>query len=132
MKIKAKITISRNSNNVISIRLVDEASSIEFFDGELSLADFASTVTGLSYVEMDAEVRGLGNVGKLKVRETRSIVCPLSSYSRDDLRKWLTANGQEEGWILNDHLNSQNSVSTNKEGKTVLNYSVYKFVEKEA
>lgn len=132
MKIKAKITISRNSNNVIKVRLVDEASQAEFFDGELSLADFASAVTGLSYVEMDAEVRGLGNVGKLKVRETRSIVCPLPSYSRDDLRKWLTANGQEEGWILDAHLGSQNSISTNKEGKTVLNYSVHKFVEKEA
>jgi hypothetical protein len=131
MKINAKINISRVSSNhregYISIRIQDEKSLVTFFDGEMSLTDFAQAITGFSDQPIPAEVRGLDFLGKTRVREDRTIECPLDTCKKEELEQWLHENAQEEGWTLNTYLGSQNSVKRT-EGKTILRYSVTKYV----
>lgn len=129
MKIKATITINRASNGLVYIRLNDEASHIEFVDVAMTPHDFAEAVMGLAMQPVEGEVRGLENVGKNKIYEKRSIVCPLDTHKTSELVEWLRLNAQEEGWILDTYLGSQTSVGPYKEGGRRLNYAVIKYVE---
>jgi hypothetical protein len=122
------VTITRTSRDLISIRLRDSASRIEFVEVTMSLDDFARAVTGLSEISAKAELRGLEHVGKTKQIEQRRVECPIKSYSRDVLQNWLEENCQEEGWIINSYLGSQNSISY-KDDKTIINYSVYRYID---
>lgn len=129
--LKAKVTISRVSYHdceKVVISIDDVSSGIQFAELELSLESFGQAVTGLSYRDADLTVRCLEHVGKLRITEKRIIECPLSTYSRYELESWLRENAQEEGWIVNNYLGSQTSISY-KEGKTFLNYSVTKYVD---
>jgi len=130
MNFKGLITITRNSNDEVNIRLKDSASRTEFVDVSLSLRDYALLLTGLSHVEVAGEVRGLDKVGKTRVTERRSITCPIESHDKKALTQWLIDNCQEDGWQLDSYLGSQGSV-VYKDGVTVLNYSVTKYVEED-
>lgn len=89
---------------------------------------FASALFGLGYVPVKIDVIGLEHVGKKRVYEKRTVVCPLGEWSdRDTLSKWLEDNCEEEGWILDTYLGSRGSV-TRENGKTVLYYGVTKYV----
>lgn len=129
--LKAKVTISRVSYHdceKVVISIDDVSSGIQFAELELSAEAFGLAITGLSYREADLTVRGLQYIGKRRVTEKRTIECPLTTYDRTKLESWLRENAQEEGWIVNNYLGSQTSVSY-KEGKTFLNYSVTKYVD---
>jgi len=128
MKLQGSVTISRSSRDVITIRLRDELSFIGFAEIELAPHDFCMALTGLAEVKGKMACHGLGYVGKKKVMENRSIVCPIKHAKREDLSKWLEQNAQEEGWLLSTYLGSQSSVTT-KDGVTTLHYSVTKYVE---
>lgn len=129
-KIKAKLTVSRRSDGVISISIVDEKSRIEFFDATMTPEDFANAITGYSRQPMEAEVRGLEYVGKNVVRERRSVFCPLKTYSREVLSAWLRENAKEDGWIVDYYLGSQGSVVYNQSGEgCALCYSVLKYID---
>lgn len=134
MKIKASLSISRpqygDGRKLISITIVDENSRIEFIDAEISYENFTQAITGLGHQEMEIEVRGLDRVGKKVVCEDRIIECPLKTHDRNVYRAWLDDNAQEEGWLLNSYLGSQNSISY-KDGKTILRYRVTKYVDQE-
>jgi hypothetical protein len=130
MKIELRLSISRPSNGGISLRIEDKLSGIEFIDAAISLDEFAEAITGLSSRPMMAEVRGLNYIGKKKVRESRSIECPIKSYDRNILKQWLKENANEDGWIIDTYLGSQKLIVTEKD-KTILNYAVYKYVEAE-
>ena len=108
---------------------MDETSRLQFFEGQMTLQEFASAVTGLGYQTIIADIRGLEYIGKEKVTESREAVYLGRCYDRENLEKWLVENAQEEGWILNASLGSQSSVSYNKDGNTVLCYSVTKYIE---
>ena len=125
---KAKVTISRCSDDTVRIRFRDVASNIEFAEAIMTPEAFGYAITGLSEMEADLRVSGLQNVGKKRIVEQRQIDCPLKTFRKEELRAWLRENAQEEGWILNDYLGSQNSVSY-PDGKTLLRYSVTKYVE---
>ena len=131
---KGKVTITRtwssHSDDVITIRIQDELSNIEFVEAGMSLANFASAVTGLAMCKCEFDVRGLNYLGKKKVREARSIECPLPfTTRREELSKWLEENAQEEGWLLDTYLGSQGSVRfKNASGPVTLHYSVVKYV----
>jgi len=130
MKIKATLSIAYRQD-CISIRIHDEASRIEFLDAEISHHEFSrglSSLQGRPFIE--CEVRGLQWIGKKCVTEKRSIECPLTTYDREKLSEWLRANAQEEGWLVSAHLGSQGSIDS-RDGKTILNYSVTKYVEVE-
>lgn len=130
--IKCSLTITRpscsNGDKYISIQIKDENSRIQFFDGKISLSDFAEALTGLSGLEIISEVRGLENVGKVRVVEPRSVECPLDTYSRGELEQWIEDNCQEQGWIVSSYLGSQSSVQR-KGNKNILHYSVVKFCD---
>ncbi len=131
MKINAAITISRHHGNregKIGITIRDEKSRIQFVDAEIGLSDFAEALTGLAEVPVNAEVRGLEFVGKVKVREDRSIVCPLACYDREKLSQWLRENAKEEGWMIDDYLGSKGSTESHEKGQ-LLRYAVFKFVD---
>lgn len=122
-----KLTISRRSNDKIVVSITDELSRTKFVEVEVSPHDFAMAVTGLSEVPASGDVRGLANVGKKKVYEKRSVVCPIETYDKKVLVKWLEENGQEDGWSLDSYLGSQSSV-VHEDSGNILNYGVYKYV----
>ena len=127
-KLIGNISICRASDNRVYIKIEDKNSHIQFVDASMSLEDFASAIIGMGMQKLDMEVRGLKNVGKVRVTEKRSIQCPLNTYDKNELKEWLVDNAQEQGWIINTYLGSQNSISR-VNNITVLKYSVNKFVE---
>lgn len=128
MKITASLSIGRRSDGLIIFSAKDDASLSEFFVAEMTPNNFAMMITGLSFVETPCEVRGLDIVGKTKIRESRTVVCPLKSYDRKALEQWLIDNCQEDGWLLDKYLGSQTSTFST-EGGTGLNYAVYRYQE---
>lgn len=96
----------------------------------MSLHEYAECITGLGHVPLAAEVRGLEYIGMKRVSERRSIECPLTCHNRKELEIWLEQNAQEEGWLLNTYLGAQDSVG-HRNGKTVLNYTVTKYVKED-
>lgn len=129
MKIVGKLTISRNNQDEIVIRITDDASRTQFVKASLDPHSYAMLITGLSEVEAECEVNNLDRVGKQKIIERRSIECPLNTYSKDELKAWLLENAQEEGWMLDTYLGSQDSVGCSTNGGRILRYHVFKFIE---
>ncbi|WP_239354793.1 hypothetical protein [Providencia rettgeri] len=129
---KGKLTISRPSygddREKINIVVKCDVSKLRFLSLEIDYADFAKCITGLSEVDCELEVSGLENVGKKRITEQRSVICPIKSYEKRVLRDWLINNKQEDGYILDAYLGSQSSVQYCDEG-TILNYRVIKYVE---
>ena len=128
MNIPAKLTISRNSNDEVAVQIVDALSGARFVDLRLTLEEFAMAITGCAFVPCSGEVRGLDVVGKQKVIEPRTAICPKSTHTREELEQWLVKHCQEEGWTIDPYLHSQHSVSHQGGGAT-LRYSVFKYVE---
>lgn len=128
MKITGNIGITRSSNDVYYIRLGCDASHVKFVEVMLTATQFAEAITGSHFDGVEMEVHNLYRVGKKRVREQRSVVCPLTTYKKEELRDWLLANCQEEGWFIDGYLNSQTSTKS-VEGGTLLNYAVFKYVE---
>lgn len=124
---KAKVTISRSSDDKVRICFTDAASGIEFAEVAMELEAYAQAITGLAYVEGDLEVRGLEWVGKRRITERREVVCPLKTYDIKKLSEWLRDNAQEDGWLVSSYLGSQSSIQHTGEG-TLLRYSVTKYV----
>ena len=129
MEIKARLSISRDSSGVIHIRIRDEASRNEFVDLKISAESFGLTVTGLSETECEATISKIETVGMKKIQERRTVACPIDSYDRAMLERWLKENCQEPGWSVVTYLGSQGSVVRDQSGKLFLNYSVVRYVE---
>ena len=116
-----------DGRELIAIRFEDKASGAQFLEATVSPHDFALALTGLSRVDVDMTVRGLQVVGLKKIRELRTALSPLESYSREAQEAWLQENCQEDGWILDSHLGSQSSI-IRADGETTLRYFVYRYV----
>ena len=128
---KASVTISRASDDVVRIRIREENSRIEFAVVSMTAEQFAYAITGLAECEAGLEVVGLEHVGKVRITEPRVIECPLDTYEKEQLQQWLRENAQEEGWLLSAYLGSKSSVSR-RDGKTLLRYSVTKYVDQQS
>ena len=128
--IKTAISIGRDSRDEVHIRIECRNSSNEFVDVKLSYEEFARALTGLSMVDCEAVVKGLDVVGKVRVREGRTTECPLNTYDKEELKAWMVGNCQEDSWELSTYLGSQNSIKW-VDSKTILNYSVTKYVDPE-
>jgi len=126
--IMGEIGITRNSNGFVYIRIEDSSSHSQFVELKLTLEQFAEAVTGLHTSDVEMTVRNLDRVGKRRVREERSVVCPLNTYKKEEIRQWMADHCQEEGWVVDDYLGSQNSVKS-VDGGTLLKYAVTKYVE---
>lgn len=126
--IMAELGITRSSDGNYYIRIGCETSHTTFCELKLTGEQFAEAITGLYSTDIPATVNGLDRVGKKRVRESRSVVCPLDTFSRDDQEKWLIDNCQEDGWILDPYLRSQSSVKR-VDNKYELNYAVFKYID---
>lgn len=127
-ELKAKVTISRNSNDEVYIFIKDVASGSVFAEVCMSVENYGYLVTGLAAQEGELRVRDLEFVGKKKIIEQRQKVCPLDTYSRPILEEWLKNNAKEEGWTVNTYLGGQKSICEYN-GSKLLHYSVYKYVD---
>lgn len=129
---KGKITISRPSygdgRDVINIQVRDDVSRIKFLDVEIDCADFARALTGLSETDCELSVRGLKSVGKVKIVEARTALCPAGLSSKESLSKWLEDNKQEDGWVLDSYLGNKSSVEYTENG-LLLRYRVIKYIK---
>ena len=123
-KIPVNIGISRptyaGKESHISIRIQDENSRAHFVEVEISLADFALAVTGLSGVDCTAKVKDLEKVGKMQETDTLEFVLPedFPTYSGDKEEvKKLAKEICPEGWTPDLSFNSQTSFFTKEEIK---------------
>lgn len=118
----AKLTISRvhsgASGDSIEVRIQDVASRIEFVSASIGMEEFAAALTGLSYVDCEAEVRGLESVGK--TLETEELVFPLPISADYTNRKKLAIGMLDEktpdGWTADRYFGSQSSFFTDSSG----------------
>lgn len=125
------LTISRPSTGGVTISVRDEASGARFLEVSISHEEFSQALGALSSRPVSMVVRGLDVVGKTRITERRTVTAPGQAFSRDNWGAWLQENAQEDGWILDTYLGSQHSVG-HKDGNTILNYSVFKYVDPEA
>ena len=124
---KAKVTISRSSDDIVRISFKEEKSGISFAEVKMTPHDFAMALTGLSMIEADLEVKGLQHVGKTRVIECREIYYPFNTHNREKMSAWIRENDGGDGWFVNDYLGSQSSIERKGNGY-LLRYSVYKYV----
>lgn len=128
---KGQLSISRVTSTqedaFIYISIEDAVSHIEFLTIKMSIEEYGNAISGLAVRPIEFEVHGLEYVGMKCVTEKRSIRCPFKTHRREDYRKWLEENAQEDGWVVSTYLGSQNSVVRDANG-TTLNYTVTKFV----
>ena len=128
---KFNLSISRNSKDLVGIRVKCDSSRTTFLELELTLEQYAQVITGLSEVEVDGVARGLDFVGKNKIREPRSVELPegLYNYRKEPVVEYLKEHHQEEGWIQDLYLGSQGSITLDqKTKKYTAHYAVYCYV----
>lgn len=126
--IVADVSCCRDNHNRIHIEVKCDKSNVRFLDILLTAEQFGKLITGAYMSELPVKVEHLDLVGKKKVREDRSVVWPSNRIgSREEQEQFIIDNCQEEGWKVYPALRSQNSVS-HKNGETILNYAVYKYV----
>jgi len=127
MKLKGNISIgkymnSREMERPVHINIVDESSSIQFLEVNLSLEEFALVLTGLSGVNCELETRSLDLVGT--VRETKFEMVPtpekftyLPEKERLKLAGECVAPFEVDGWrgrdsdMLNHYNQSKDGMS---------------------
>lgn len=129
---KFNLSISRNSKDIVGIRVKCESSRTTFLELELTLEQYAQVITGLSEVGVEGLTRGLAYVGKTKIREHRSVELPegLYKYNKKPVIEYLKEHHQEEGWIQDLYLGSQDSITLDqKTKKYTANYAVYRYEE---
>lgn len=129
---KFNLSISRNSKNLVGIRVKCDSSRTTFLELELTLEQFAQVITGLSEVEVEGVTRCLAYVGKTKIRELRSVELPdgLYNYHKEPVVEYLKEHHQEDDWIQDLYLGSQGSITLDqKTKKYTANYAVYRYEE---
>jgi hypothetical protein len=134
--IKTEVRLARGDHNEVNIYLKDEASRAVFVELKLSLEELGLLVTGKILDDIPCEVKGLDNIGKVKVQESRSMIVteghPLYTkrWDSETLSYQLKTFAHENGWTVNPYLGSRGSIMNLDDGFE-LNYSVYKYVDPE-
>ena len=131
MNIKAKVTFSRatsSGDDYIRLAVKDDASKAEFLVLHITPEQLGNILSGVAMTEVEAEARCLDVVGMKKVSESRQLVVDSEIYDREKAASVLRENGQEAGWTIDPYLGSKCSI-VRENGKTLINYSVYKYVD---
>jgi hypothetical protein len=109
MTLKGKITISKG-DGCIEIRIQDDNSRANFFEGRMKLADFAEAVTGLGYQDIEFKVYGLKVIGLNWESKPVPIPIPieLTNASRkltdEEIKSAIDATGVEvDGWKIRSY-----------------------------
>lgn len=127
--IAGEMCISRDNHNSINIEMVCSESNTKFVHVRLTAEQFGMMVTGAYQSGIKIVVQDLDRVGKQKVIEHRQMVHPESYSNREAREQFLIDNAQEEGWILNPSLRSQQSVQYRGDAGTILCYTVHKYID---
>lgn len=130
--IKGRLSISRDSSDTIEIEFRDSLSRIRFATARVDPRTFAMAVTGQSELECLLETRGLENVGKKLVAESRSIEVYLGEHrimSREVASEIVQMEDPGEGWTVDPYMGAQGSIQYLDGSRARLNYRVYKYVE---
>jgi len=145
--LQGKLSISRPSrggradDNVISIRIKDKNSGIDFCEIEVGAEDMMKALTGLTEVPMYFSKRGVAFIGKHRQRKAFSHTvndellkeAGVKNYDSTALKEWARSNVVPPvSWYLDSYLGSQGSVTHDyKNGTTTLNMAIYKYTEEE-
>lgn len=111
----------------LSIRCANSA--VTFLELTIDSQAWVDAQFGQAGVPALGEIRKLDVVGKRRITETRSAVCPERLYDKNALQSWLVDHCQESGWILDTYLGSQSSIVYQQDGTVLLNYRVCKWVD---
>jgi hypothetical protein len=133
------LTISRprggnsDQNPTVTIQLTDQESRTRFASITIPLSLFSEAMFGLAEVQCKTEVRGLDQVGKVKVTKQMSEVFDVVRYDRKEAEQMLIerylASAEHRDWKLDSSLTSRDSM-VHKEGKMILHYRLFRYVEK--
>ena len=123
---QGRITISRIGNDhktgKITIRVEDKASSVQFVELEMNLADFAIALTGRAISPVDFELKGTHLVGKQLENRTVNVAISvlINAESRAKAIRKAIAEYEGDGWVGsdNDALNFHNRVDKGEKRKT--------------
>lgn len=133
--LKGRLTISRptysDGRKLISIKVEDDKSDLEFLEVLISYESFTRAITGQGFIEVGFILKGRENIGKTK--ETKDLVFEVpesSKYSARDYASKVSQDFADEGWIADKYFNSQNSIRTFS-GKTYAHGRQYRFVDEE-
>ena len=125
------ITISKNSNDVIRIKIRDENSRIDFCKLEMTQDQFTSALFGLAETSCLVYVDNLKNVGKKKEVKPFKFEIPnnLGNWAARDVKeiKKIANSKCPEGWEVNHYYNSQKTFTYQGEKKFV-NTSIVRWV----
>jgi hypothetical protein len=140
-KLDMKMTISRpirHDRSYISVSLKDVNSGIEFLDVEVELADFANMITGLGFIDVKAQVRGLEHVGKIYESQPAQVTILREVYNeiitgpyeehKKQLGNFIDVNHSLIGWTNDTYLGSQKSI-VHSEDNVTLNFRRFRYVE---
>jgi hypothetical protein len=133
--IQGNLTISRVHSTVeddyIEVRLRDDDAATEFVVAKVSLADFASALTGCSHVGCELDVRGLERVGKKMELDTLEFQMPNDGYSnRKETACAAVKSFCPIDWTPDMGFNSQGSFFT-RDGKLWARTTIRRWVAKE-
>ena len=117
---KGKLTISRpqyhDNRKLISIQVKDGLSKTRFLDIEISYADFAECLTGMSEMECELKTRDLDKVGLKKETKSITFEFPECIYTnRKEIAYKMACkivNANHDGWIASDYFGSKGSFFT--------------------
>ena len=125
---KMDIWCGLSSDGKFRIRISDDAANVEFVSVEMTAENFAHMLANRP-VPCEGEVHNLHRVGKTRVWEDRTLVYKSKKTDKDTVIKWLRDQHKDDGWEMNDTLNSQRSiVYVSKADYYVINYIVEKWV----
>ena len=128
---EARFIISRCSDGTFSLELTDNLSGVRVVEMRLSALQFASAITS-SYTEVKAKYGFLPAVGKKYETKTKQVTVPTETWKKEVLVDLLIKHAEvDEGWHLDTYLNRQGQLKNDGPGKTIITYSIYRFVEPE-
>lgn len=110
-----QMTISRPQGSTggeyINLAFVDGLSRVQFLEVRVPLASFAEALTGLAYVPVDLEVRGLDRIGMTREHKTERV--PFLGRGRADE---AIAPFEIDGWTgsRRDYENHHKSIRTDE------------------
>lgn len=144
MKIKGKfeqrykrlLEYSENDDGSLEMTFRDDSSAITFMTVKFDLKNVHEMLHGISSVECDIELNGIENVGKKLEIDKFSFEIPEELKYDNDRRKKLYEMAlekfpdhlKEEGWEIKPYLGSQSSFTRNKEGKSLVNFTIKRYV----
>lgn len=140
--VSVRVSKCMNSRGPDTMNLVieDKVSGIQFLEIEMSMEQFGKLLAGGSLVDMQAELRGLENIGKKREYERASQFITREDYNAitgslkyDDqkraLGQWLKDNHSRDGWHTETYLGSRDSIRySNNDDGYFLNFAYSRYV----